>query len=144
MPLVVYTLLRLGLLGVALLLGYVLGLRSWLLVVVAVVVAALVSYLALPRQRAAAAAVLAARRGARVRRPRPDGDAALEDAVDDAARGAAPAAPGPGPGPSERERDAEEHAVGQLDEPRPLEDDDQVPPGGAAEHHPAQPGDRDR
>lgn len=124
MPLVVYTLLR-----VALLLGaavglYLLGMRGLLLAGVAIVLAALLSYLVLPRQRTAAAVYLAERAQ---RRGRPTFAAAMEDdaRVEDAAVDGSASPPGdrpagagdgsahPGDGParqdgSERQADAEQ------------------------------------
>jgi antibiotic biosynthesis monooxygenase (ABM) superfamily enzyme len=87
-PLLVYTLLRLALFAVVLVVGYLVGLRSWLLLLVALVVAFAVSYLALPRQRDAAAVWLAERtqrrKAARERRTT-DADAEYEDSVVDQA-----------------------------------------------------------
>jgi uncharacterized membrane protein len=84
---VLYTLWRVLLFVVAFGVGYLAGLRGWLLVVVAAVVALAVSYLALRRQRDAAALWLAERaqrRKAAVGRSRAtDEDAAYEDAVVD-------------------------------------------------------------
>ncbi|WP_341360236.1 DUF4229 domain-containing protein [Georgenia sp. M64] len=88
MRLVVYSLLRLLMVLAAAGVLYLVGLRSWALWAAAIVVAALVSYVVLGRQRAAAAAVLAAHdptRGATDRLARAgDADAAYEDAVLDA------------------------------------------------------------
>lgn len=124
MRLLVYSVLRLVLLAAALGLGYLLGLRSWLLVLVAAVIAALAAYVLLPGPRDAAAAQLAAGLGGRrARGPRPDEDAAYEDAVVDRAAES-----------SEGERDAEQHAVGEFDEAGPAQDDDQVPPARTPEH----------
>lgn len=61
MPLVVYTLLRAVLLAAAFAGLYLAGMRGLLLALVAIVVAALLSYVLLPRQRTAAAEFLAAR-----------------------------------------------------------------------------------
>ncbi len=85
MRLVKYSLLRLLLLAAALGLGYLLGLRGWLLAVLATVIAALASYALLAGSRDAAAAQLA--EGASRRRPRSsvDDDAVHEDAAVDAA-----------------------------------------------------------
>jgi hypothetical protein len=58
---VTYSALRLLLFAAALGVGYVAGVRGWLLAVVALVVSFAVSYLALPKQKDAAAAWLAAR-----------------------------------------------------------------------------------
>lgn len=51
MPILTYTLARLGLFALALGVLYLIGLRGWLLVLVALVVAALASYIALPKLR---------------------------------------------------------------------------------------------
>jgi hypothetical protein len=128
--LLVYTALRLAFLAAALGLGWLLGLRSWLLVLVAAVVAALASYVFLARPRDAAAAELARRAEAR-RRAGPEADAALEDAADELAR-------------SERERHPEQDAVRELEEAGVPEDEDEVAPGGATEHPAREPQDRDR
>lgn len=88
-PLVIYTVLRLAIFAGALGLGYLAGLRGLLLLLLAVVVAFAVSYLALPAQKDAAAVWLAERaqrRGDRKGRLDAviDGDAAAEDAAFDA------------------------------------------------------------
>lgn len=79
-----YTLLRLAYLGAAFGLLYGVGLRGWLLPIVAVMVALAASYLTLSRPRDAAAqwmADRAARRAAeRLAAPKIDADAAHEDA----------------------------------------------------------------
>jgi hypothetical protein len=86
-PLLVYTLLRLGLFVALLVVGYLVGLRSWLLLLVALVVAFTVSYLALRRQRDAAAVWLAERSERRraAKEQTVDEDAAFEDSVVDQA-----------------------------------------------------------
>ena len=80
----IYTLLRLALFGAALGLLYLVGLRGWLLPIVAVVVALAVSYLTLSRPRDAATRWMAGRaerRAAeRAAAPKVDADAAHEDA----------------------------------------------------------------
>lgn len=80
MPLVIYTLWRLGLFIVAFLALSRLGLGSWLLAIIAVVVAAMVSYAFLGKQRDAAALYLANRRAQAVHRITTDEDADFEDA----------------------------------------------------------------
>ena len=80
MPLVIYTLWRLGLFIVAFLALSRLGLGSWLLAIIAVVVAAMVSYAFLGKQRDAAALYLANRRAQAVNRITTDEDADFEDA----------------------------------------------------------------
>lgn len=84
MALLVYTLLRVLLVVAAGGLLYLLGLRGLLLVVLAVVVGALLSYVLLkgPRQQAAGALQGFAEREAR--QPRPTADALAEDADLDA------------------------------------------------------------
>ncbi|WP_020016019.1 DUF4229 domain-containing protein [Promicromonospora sukumoe] len=84
MPLVIYSLLRVALVAAALGVLYLVGLRGWLLPVVAVVVALAVSYLTLGKPRDAATrwmADRAERRAAqRAATPKVDADAAHEDA----------------------------------------------------------------
>lgn len=65
MPILRYTLLRLAVLAGSVALLWLLGFRGLLLAAVAVVVAALVSFLALPRHANDAAAVIARRRAGR-------------------------------------------------------------------------------
>lgn len=132
MRLLVYSVLRLLLFAGALAGGYALGLRSWLLVVVAAFVAAATSYLLLQGPRTAALTQVAGAVEARRSRPRTDVDAEVEDAADEAARAAAPSSQGEG--------QAEQDAVGELDEPGPLEHGDEVEPGRAGEHGPGGPG----
>lgn len=134
MRLLVYSLLRLLLFAAALAGLYALGLRSWLLVVVAAFVAAATSYLILQGPRTAAVAQVAGTVEARRARPRTDVDAAVEDAWDDATRAADP--------PSQGQGEPQEDAVGQLDQPGPLEDRDEVEPGGPPEHGPGSAGGR--
>lgn len=88
MPLVIYSLLRLAILGACAGLLAWAGLRDWLLLLVAVVLAAMVSYVAFPRQREASALYLAglsARREAGINSP--GDDDADEDAEVDRQRG---------------------------------------------------------
>lgn len=86
MPLVTYSLTRLALLvaaGVAL---FAVGMRGWLLLLVATVVAFALSYVLLGRQRDAAARWLAARdEDRRAGRRTRDADSAAEDAAIDRA-----------------------------------------------------------
>jgi peptidoglycan/LPS O-acetylase OafA/YrhL len=86
---VIYTLLRLALVGAAFGLLYAVGLRGWLLPVVAVVVALAISYLTLRKPRDAATQWMAdraeRRAAARAATPRIDADAAHEDAALDRA-----------------------------------------------------------
>ncbi|MFE6969034.1 DUF4229 domain-containing protein [Isoptericola sp. NPDC057653] len=84
MPLVMYTVWRILLFVAALGAGYVLGLRSWLLVLVAAVVAFAVSYLALAGPREAAAVWLAEKEQRRKDgSAKHDVDTDFEDAVMD-------------------------------------------------------------
>lgn len=83
-----YSALRLGLLAACFALGYWAGLRTWLLLAVAVLAAWALSYVGLGAQRDAAAGYLAQRAAARRRdaRAAADEDAAHEDALDESAR----------------------------------------------------------
>ncbi|GAA4287183.1 DUF4229 domain-containing protein [Georgenia daeguensis] len=88
MRLLVYTMLRLGLVVAAAGVLYLLGLRSWILWIAAVVVGALLSFVLFGRQREDAASVLAQYDPLREERPtfspKAQEDAAYEDAVVDA------------------------------------------------------------
>lgn len=91
MPVIVYSVLRLALLAVALVAGALAGLRDWLLVVVAALVAWGLSYVLLPGPRDAAARWLAdraeRRRATGVRfSPGVEADEDAEDAEADAVR----------------------------------------------------------
>jgi hypothetical protein len=90
-PVVTYSLLRLGVFLVALLGLWLAGMGSWLLVVVAAVVAAALSYVLFGKQRTAAAAWIADRRSTAEQGPRfsraVQDDAAAEDAIADRLRG---------------------------------------------------------
>ena len=86
MPVVTYSLLRLAVFALALLGLWLAGMGSWLLVVVAAVVAAALSYVILGKQRSAAVAWMADRRSpARFSRAVQD-DADAEDAIADQLR----------------------------------------------------------
>lgn len=88
MPVVTYSLLRLGVFLLALLGLWLAGMGSWLLIVVAALVAAALSYVLFGRQRVAAARWLAERRSVdspRFSRAVLD-DAAAEDAIADRLR----------------------------------------------------------
>jgi hypothetical protein len=135
-----YTALRILVLAAALGLGYVLGLRSWLLVLVAVVMAAAASYIFLQGPRDAAASQLASGVDRSRRRQPVDVDAEHEDALDDAARPASAAAPDRG---SEREGEPQEDSVRELHEPGVAQDGDEVTPPRAAEHPPGEQRGRD-
>lgn len=106
MPIVIYSVLRLGLFGACLGLGFWAGLGGWLLVVVAAFAAWGVSYVVLagPRDKAALyLAERAARRAASGQRfsKGVEADAAQEDAIVDEALSAAPDAGGDGAGTGE-------------------------------------------
>lgn len=87
MPLVTYSLLRLALFVMTLVGLWLAGMGSWLLVVVAVIASAALSYVLLGKQRDAAVAWLEHRRTAPERGPRLSkalqDDAAAEDAAVD-------------------------------------------------------------
>mgnify|MGYP001818106775 CR=1 FL=1 len=147
MRLIWYSLLRLMFLAAAVGVGYVLGLRGWLLFVMGVFLAAAASYLLLRGPRDAAARQLAAGIGRRRARPTIDVDAEHEDALDDAARrlareihlddrGRA--------GALERQGHTEAEAVAELEEPGVPQDRDEIEPGRAAEHGAGESPDRDR
>lgn len=89
MPVIIYSVLRLGLFALALAGLWLAGMGGWLLVVVAAVVAWALSYAMLGRRRDAAARWLAERRGAARPRfaPGVEADAAAEDAAADRAAG---------------------------------------------------------
>lgn len=112
MPLLVYTLLRILLVVVAGGVLYLLGLRGLLLVVLAVVVGALLSYLLLkgPRERAAGTLQTMAEREPRAARA--DGDALAEDAAVDAS--------------AEPEKQPEDDAERQLEQPGVAQDGDEL------------------
>lgn len=136
MRLLVYTLLRVLLVLAAAGLLYLLGMRSWLLWVTAVVVGALLSYLFLRPPGRAAAGVLAEYSPVRAERPvfspAVEADAAYEDALVDDAEASAAGRTGE-TSTLEREPDAEEDAVAELEQPRVAQHRDEVAAGGAAE-----------
>ncbi|QDC25966.1 DUF4229 domain-containing protein [Georgenia yuyongxinii] len=145
MRLLVYTVLRLLLVLAAAGVLYLIGMRSWLLWVTAVVVGALLSYLVLRPQGRAAAEVIAELSPLREDRPTfsaaAEDDAAYEDAlVDDAgSAGAGPATTTSAAAAGnmlESQADPEQHAVAELEEPGVAQDHDQVPPGRTGEHDP--------
>ena len=88
MPFIIYSVLRLALIVAVGFVLYLVGMRGWLLGVVAVLVALLVSYLALRRQREAAALYIATRRtdrqtsGVQLNARLDRDNAAEDDAVD--------------------------------------------------------------
>lgn len=87
MHLLRYTLLRVALLLASVAVLYLLGMRSWLLWGAAIVVAALLSYVLLPRQRDQAALDIARTVERRRSAPRRDPDADYEDAAVEGADG---------------------------------------------------------
>jgi len=153
-PIVIYSLLRLGLFGLCVWLLWSLGFGSWLSILLAAFLAWALSYVLLagPRDRAALriAQQVQARADARAAGHRfpanVEEDAAVEDAIVDAAEPdleAEPTAeveaePTAEVRSSERETETEERAVGELEHPGEPEDLDQqttVRPGddGGAE-----------
>jgi hypothetical protein len=100
-PVVTYSLLRLGVFVLALAGLWLAGMGSWLLVVVAAVVAAALSYVLFGRQRAAAAQWIADRRapGAPRFSRAVQEDAAAEDAIADRLREPESPRDGEGEGP---------------------------------------------
>lgn len=121
MPLVIYTLLRLGLFAVALV-GLVLaGVGGWLAVLLAVVIAWAAAYLLLTRQRDDAVRWMAERsqrrKAAGVRFSRGvEDDARAEDAE------SAQASPAGAPAASEGQAEAEQDPVTELERRRPGQD----------------------
>lgn len=82
MPVIIYSVLRLGLFALALVALSLAGMGGWLLVLVAALVAWAVSYAVLGARRDAAALWIAEHRGARPRfGARVESDAAAEDAA---------------------------------------------------------------
>ena|GEM_PF-3101162 len=90
-----FSLLRLALFGAALVVLRLAGMGGWLLVVVAAVVAAALSYVLFGRQRTAAATWIAERRTGQ--RPRFGAGVAADEAAEDAAADAATRPPGDAP-----------------------------------------------
>lgn len=130
MPLVVYSVQRLALFAAALVGLYWLHVGGWLLVVLAALVAGVLSYVLLARSRDAAALwlhdVVEGRRRGRFSRGL-DADAAAEDAE----------AGGPATGPAtglEGEAQPEEDAVAELEEAGAGEDGAQQRAAGAEQH----------
>jgi hypothetical protein len=140
MRLLAYTLLRLGLVLAAAGVLYLLGLRSWVLWIAAVIIGALVSFLLFGRQREDAASVLAQYDPLREERPafspKVEADAAYEDAVVDgtvpgtAGDGVRPGGPavvpedavgegGVAPGPSGAGTDRPGDEAGRTERPAP-------------------------
>ncbi len=133
MPFIIYSALRIALIVVVGVVLYLVGMRGWLLGVVAILVALLVSYLALSRQREAAALYIATRRtqrqtsgvqlNERLDRDNADEDEAIDSSAAQPAHGARgpvddqtsaaqtepgmPAAASEGPVASDRETDPE-------------------------------------
>lgn len=99
MPLLIYTLLRVALFAAVYVVLLLVGFRGWLLLVGALLVAALLSFLLLPRQAGAAAEVVQRQVGARVS-SRLERSISVDDAVEDAAT----TDPGPVPRPAEPHR----------------------------------------
>ncbi|HWS58583.1 MAG TPA: DUF4229 domain-containing protein [Actinotalea sp.] len=128
MPLVVYSALRLAILLAALAALWAVGMGGWLLVVVAALAAWAISFLVLagPRDRAALwLAERAERRRAAGTRftPGVEADALAEDAEARAVRSQpVESPPAVAPGASQSQAEAEQDAVGELEEGRPGKD----------------------
>jgi hypothetical protein len=140
MALLIYSVLRIVLVVGAGAVLYLLGLRSWLLVLGAVLLGAGLSYVLLEAPRRRAAESMAARRadGDRFSRALAE-EAADEDAEADSISGADLAERARSGGAEQRSGGAEQEGApeqepeGELEEAGVLEHDDQVAPGGAAE-----------
>lgn len=150
MPFLVYSLLRLGLLAAALVALWLVGMRDWLLVLVATVVAWALSYLMLNRHRAAAALWLAGRAEARRTSGRRisadvDADAAAEDAEAELAGSPTgrPSQPDDTP-PSHGQTEAEQQAVAELEGAGAGEDGPEQDPAGAEQDGAGEQPGRDR
>lgn len=155
MPIVTYSILRLGLFAACLGALFWAGLGGWLLVVVAAVAAWGVSYVVLAGPRDAAAVALAGRAAKRASGHRfsaaAEADAAHEDAVVDAATDTdanvdanADAATRDRDQPLHSEPEPEQHPVAELEHPGSREDRDEGDPARAGEHGHAQHADRKR
>ncbi|MPV50484.1 DUF4229 domain-containing protein [Pseudactinotalea sp. HY160] len=118
----VYAALRILLLLAAIGGLYLLGLRGWLLAAVAIIVAAMLSYVLLPRPRDRAAGRLAqvAEQHGRVRTEPSDEE--IEDAAVD------------GPGSGEHGPEAEDDAEAELEQPGVAQHGHEGPAGVAAKH----------
>lgn len=121
-PVLVYTTSRLLVLVVALTVLGFLGLRGIALLLVAVVVSGLASYVLLSKQRDAMSAAVVSR--AERTRLRMKEATESEDAADDAARGI---------GSAQGEADAEEHGVDELRPPGVAQDGDEVATDGSSD-----------
>lgn len=131
MPVLTYTLLRfLFMLGAGALL-YVLGVRSWLLLALAVLIGAGLSYVLLNGPRHSAAKELERRTGGRPTRfeRSVDADADGEDAVFD---------PGSAEHTRQDERAGEDQPEDELEEPGIAQDEDEGRSAGADQDAPAQ------
>ena len=157
MPIVTYSILRLGLFAACLGALFWAGLGGWLLVVVAAVAAWGVSYVVLAGPRDAAAVALAGRAAKRATGRRfsaaAEADAAHEDAAVDAATDAdadtdanadADAVTHDRDGPLQREPEPEQHPAAELEHPGARENRDEGDPARAGEHGDAQHADRKR
>lgn len=91
MPLLIYTLLRVALVVAVYLVLSLVGFRGWLLLIGALLIAALLSFLLLPRQADAAAGLIRRRVGDRVS-DRLDRSISVDDDVEDAATAGPPPA----------------------------------------------------
>lgn len=135
MPLLTYTLLRLGFMFAVGVVLYLLGVRSWLLLALSILMGAGLSYVLLARPRQSAAEDLERRTGGRPTR--------LERAVDADAEDEDAQLAGAGAGTPSRAASADEHrhgqgesehdADGQLQHPGAGQDPDQVRAPGAGQ-----------
>lgn len=134
MPILVYSVLRLGLFGICAGLLVWAGMGSWLAVVMAAFLAWGLSYVLLAGPRDRAALQLAARAERRAAGHRfsvkAEEDAAIEDAAVDAAEDL------------EGEAEAEQDAVGELEQPGHPQDGHQQAPARPGEHRDAEHHDR--
>lgn len=150
-PILVYSVLRLGLFGICALLLVWAGMGSWLAVVLAAFLAWGLSYVLLAGPRDRAALQLAARAERRAAGHRfsvnAEEDAAIEDAVVDAAAVDAAALDAAaldaavevgGEAGLEGEAEPEQDAVGELEQAGHPQDGDEQPAAGAGEHRDAE------
>ena len=139
MPILIYSLLRLGLFALSVVLLWWAGVGSWLSVVLAAFLAWALSYVLLAGPRDRAAIVLAERAARRAQghrfSARAEEDAAVEDAaVDDAVSAGFAAATVV----SDGEADPEQDPVGESQHPGHAEDLDQEPAPRTGDHHDAE------
>jgi hypothetical protein len=134
MPILIYSVLRLGLFVASVGLLWWAGVGSWLAVVLAAFLAWGLSYVLLPGPRDRAAIEIAERVARRAEGHRFSAHAEEDAAIEDAAVHAGAAA-------SEREADPEQHSVGEGEHPGHPEDLGEEPATRAGHHGDAQHGD---